>query len=107
MRGFEARQSQAKAFATDIAEKVQRLTSIDAEVAGKITSALAPLKELNFPEHGGENAHDNTVQAVDYNIKESPKGTGGKGIEVGDDAINGTQPPLPSATPIRERRLRE
>ncbi|WP_155942998.1 hypothetical protein [Mycobacterium sp. 141] len=80
------RQAQAEAFATDIAEKVQRLASIDAEVAGKITSALAPLEGLNFPEHGGENAHDNTVQAVDY--KTAPPGAG-------DGPTAPLPPPLP------------
>lgn len=65
MRVSAARQAQAQEFATEIASRVQRLASIDSEIAAKITTALAPLNELNFHENG-------TVQAVDFKTAPAP-----------------------------------
>ncbi|WP_166902418.1 hypothetical protein [Mycobacterium sp. DL440] len=65
MRGFEARQARATAFATEITSRVQKLVNIDGEVAAKITTALAPLDELTFHENG-------TVQAVTFKTAPAP-----------------------------------
>lgn len=65
MRVSASRQAQAQEFASEIASRVQRLVSIDGEVAAKITTALAPLDELNFHENG-------TVKAVDFKTAPPP-----------------------------------
>ena len=65
MRSTAARQQQAKAFATDISERVQTLVALDKGVAGKITAALAPLRGMNFGEP--------TVQAAGFRtLKDAP-----------------------------------
>ncbi len=65
LRVSVTRQAQAQEFANEIASRVQRLASIDGEVAAKITTALAPLDELNFHENG-------TVKAVDFKTAPPP-----------------------------------
>jgi hypothetical protein len=45
-----ARQAQAQAFATDIRQRVIQLTGLQTEVAGKLTAAAAPIRELRFDE---------------------------------------------------------
>ncbi|MUL76460.1 WXG100 family type VII secretion target [Mycolicibacterium sp. CBMA 226] len=70
------RQTQAKEFAHDIQTKAQALAAMDKSVASQITTALAPLHALDFPEHG-KPEHEPTVQAVDYGFKQSPQDSGG------------------------------
>lgn len=65
LRVSVTRQAQAQEFANEIASRVQRLASIDGEVAARITTALAPLDELNFHENG-------TVKAVDFKTAPPP-----------------------------------
>lgn len=67
MRDYQARQAQAQMFAAEIGSHAQTLTTIDKEVAGKITTALAPVRGLSFGESGGETAP--VVQAAGYGFK--------------------------------------
>lgn len=62
------RQTQAKEFAHDIQTKAQALATMDKSVANQITTALAPLQGLDFPEES-KPGHDPTVQTVDYGFK--------------------------------------
>ena len=76
MRGWEARQQQAQAFATEIASRARTLLAIDKAVAGKITSALAPVRALRFEEAPTPTPKEPgpPVQAVDYHFKrDEPK----------------------------------
>ena len=50
MRGWETRQAQAQEHAAEIVSRATILAATDREVAGKITAALAPLRELRFDE---------------------------------------------------------
>ncbi|SLJ23242.1 putative conserved membrane protein [Mycobacteroides abscessus subsp. abscessus] len=65
MRGWETRQQQAQAFATEIGSRAKALVAMDKAVAGKITTALAPMRALRFEEKPAQD-HGPTVTAVDY-----------------------------------------
>lgn len=69
--GPPSRQQQAVAHAHAIQAAVQKLVAADKAVAAQITSTLAPLHDLQFPEDS-KHAGDPTVQAVDYGFKQSP-----------------------------------
>lgn len=68
MRTTFARQQAAQAFADEIAARVQTLVDIDQQVATRITSALAPLEAVQFPNDHGSS--DPTAQMVDYGFKQ-------------------------------------
>lgn len=69
--GAPSRQLQAIAFARAIQAKVQALAALDKKVAAQITSALAPLETVQFPEHGKRDG-DPAVRMVDYGFKQEP-----------------------------------
>lgn len=66
MRGWEARQTKADEFATNIRAQAQNLEAADNMAAGRITAALSPLEAVQF----SESPNDGTVHALD--LKESP-----------------------------------
>lgn len=71
LRSTAARQQQAQAFATEISTRVQALVAVDKAVAAQITTAMAPLESLSFPQDHGSVAP--TVKAVDYrHFKQEP-----------------------------------
>ncbi|SKK20080.1 hypothetical protein [Mycobacteroides abscessus] len=72
MRGWETRQQQAQAFATEIGSRAKALVAMDKAVAGKITAALAPVRALTFEETPAQD-HGPTATAVDYHhFKQDP-----------------------------------
>ncbi len=83
--GPPSRRQQAIAFGQDIHAKVQALAALDKKVAAQITSALAPLETLQFPEN--RKRGDPAAQMVDYGFKQDspvppppPSGPNGQDI---------------------------
>lgn len=72
VRSPEGRQSKATEHANDIASAVRTLVAADKQAGERISSALAPLAQLSFPERGG--TPDPTVRMVDNHFKrDEPK----------------------------------
>ncbi|WAC90195.1 hypothetical protein [Mycobacterium sp. Aquia_213] len=68
-----ARQAQAQAFAADIRQRAAQLVGLDQQVAGKITAAVAGIRDT-FPQNPsfGSPPKDNHVHAVDNHWKQDP-----------------------------------
>lgn len=62
LRSTGARQQQAQAFATEISTRVQTLAALDKQAAAKITTALAPLRQMNFGEPTAQAAGFRTIK---------------------------------------------
>lgn len=50
MRGWQDRHAQAQQLAAEISSRTETLAAIDKDIAGKITAALTPVRELRFEE---------------------------------------------------------
>jgi len=61
----EAGEAQAQTYATDIQGRATQLGAHDKEIAGKITTATAPLHQVSFADHPSDDRGDPTIQAVD------------------------------------------
>jgi hypothetical protein len=81
-----ARQAQAETFATDIRQRAAQLLALDQEVAGKVTAAVAGIRDT-FPQNPAAVPTDNRVRAVDHTWKQ--------------DGGNGQADPPPPAPPAR------
>jgi hypothetical protein len=69
-----ARQAQAQTFAGDIRQRAAQLVGLDQQVAGKITAAVAGIRDT-FPQNPsfGTPSKDNRVHAVDnHTFKQDP-----------------------------------
>lgn len=83
-----ARQAQAETFAGDIRQRAAQMVGLDQEVAGKITAAVAVVRDT-FPQNpaSGPLPQDSRVRAVDHTWKQ--------------DGGNGQSDPPPPAPPAR------
>ncbi|ORA71407.1 hypothetical protein BST25_16925 [Mycobacterium heidelbergense] len=83
-----ARQAAAQAFAGDIRQRAAQLVGVDQQVAGKITAAVAGIRDT-FPQNPAPSPppQDNHVRAVDHTWKQ--------------DGGNGQADPPPPAPPAR------
>lgn len=71
------RQAAAQAFAADIRQRAAQLVGVDQQVAGKITAAVAGIRDT-FPQDSssGSPPKDNHVHAVDNHWKQDPSPPG-------------------------------
>jgi hypothetical protein len=68
-----ARQAEGQSFAADIRQRAGQLVALDEQVAGKVTAAVAGIRDT-FPQSPtpGTAPKDNRVQAVDRHWKQDP-----------------------------------
>jgi hypothetical protein len=79
-----ARQAQAQTFAGDIRQRAAQLVGLDQQVAGKVTAAVAGIRDTFLPNPGNGTPRKPKIQAVDnHTFKQDP-------------------PPLPPPYPINE-----
>lgn len=82
LRSTVARQQQAQAFATEISTRVQTLAALDKQAAAKITTALAPLHQMNFGEPTAQAAGFRTVKDAPAAPQPPPPPTGPSGADI-------------------------
>ncbi|MFA5711632.1 hypothetical protein [Mycolicibacterium sp.] len=72
---YPAKLAQAQALSTEINAAAAQLAALDGQVATKITTAVAPLSEVSFPEAPADTPpppRDATVQLVDHETDQYP-----------------------------------